>query len=53
MRVVICLLGVEVFSLSTEPESPPTEADGVEITRHSGEFDIGLGFRAPLDSDLS
>jgi hypothetical protein len=44
VRLVISLLGVEVFAVETQtgPPPPPSEADGVEITRHSGLFDLGF-----------
>lgn len=42
MRLTVCLLGVEVLSISTDPPPPPSEGDGVEITRHSGQFEIGF-----------
>jgi hypothetical protein len=42
VRLVISLLGVEVFAVETGPEPPPSEGDGVEITRHSGLFDLGF-----------
>lgn len=51
MRLTVWLLGVEVFTISTDQPPSPSEADGVEITRHAGQFEIGLGFRPPTDHD--
>lgn len=42
MRLTVWLLGTEVFTISTDPPPAPSEGDGAEITRHSGQFEIGF-----------
>ena len=53
MRLTIWLFGHEVITISTDQDTQPaTEADGVEITRHSGSFELGFGHRQSADVEV-
>jgi hypothetical protein len=46
VRLTLWLLGTEILTISTD-RADPTEADGIEITRHAGTFDIGFQSAPP------